>query len=258
MQNENQKGKCVSLVVIRIEIDDLNEKSANITNLNFNKTFTYSSSAYLNKQQRQDLIASEAFSNLNLEDHDDTEDIKQFIGKRQSQLIKIETYFINSPLMQKNDSNQINKTSSKNFFCRNLLTILFLIKKALIKEEQSLKNHNNKNSAQQQFVTNAMTMQQALETAYNDWNKQKITSSPEINNTNEQASIIVEEKDSKISHSTIETVEAKSSIISSFNMFEANESNSILNVVNTTEIPFYYGNPTVDLVKGFIHIYKDW
>ena len=26
---------------------------------------------------------------------------------------------------------------------------------------------------------------------------------------------------------------------------------------DTTEISFYYGNPTVDIVKGFLHIYKD-
>jgi len=30
------------------------------------------------------------------------------------------------------------------------------------------------------------------------------------------------------------------------------------NVPSTTEIPYYYGNPTVDVIKGFIHIYKDW
>lgn len=27
---------------------------------------------------------------------------------------------------------------------------------------------------------------------------------------------------------------------------------------DTSEISFYYGNPTVDIVKGFLHIYKDW
>ena len=28
-------------------------------------------------------------------------------------------------------------------------------------------------------------------------------------------------------------------------------------VKSLTKIGFYYGNPTVDIVKGFIHIYKD-
>ncbi len=26
----------------------------------------------------------------------------------------------------------------------------------------------------------------------------------------------------------------------------------------TSEIPYLFGNPSVDIVKGFIHIYKDW
>ena len=36
-------------------------------------------------------------------------------------------------------------------------------------------------------------------------------------------------------------------------------SSSVSSIVpSTTEIAYFYGNPTVDLVKGFIHIYKDW
>ena len=27
---------------------------------------------------------------------------------------------------------------------------------------------------------------------------------------------------------------------------------------NTRELAYDYGNPSVDLVKGFLHIYKDW
>ena len=35
-------------------------------------------------------------------------------------------------------------------------------------------SNTNTNTTNQQLVTNAMTMQKALETAYNDWNKEKL------------------------------------------------------------------------------------
>lgn len=31
----------------------------------------------------------------------------------------------------------------------------------------------------------------------------------------------------------------------------------IISPPNSSEVAYYYGNPTVDLVKGFIHIYKN-
>ena len=115
------------------------------------------------------------------------------------------------------------------------------------KQEIHSSNNTNKSSPHQQFVANAMTMQQALETAYNDWNKQKSTPTNatithhETNNQEE----VSPTKNQLVS--SLETVEN-----------EVAESDSTLNSKWTTEIPFYYGNPTVDLVKGFIHIYKDW
>ena len=90
-----------------------------------------------------------------------------------------------------------------------------------------------------------MTMQQALETAYNDWNKQKANNSTEMNSNIECEVNKFEEKKSQIRDET--TLLPKVS-----------ESELCANIESTTEIPFYYGNPTVDLVKGFIHIYKNW
>ena len=87
-----------------------------------------------------------------------------------------------------------------------------------------------------------MTMQQALETAYNDWNKQKSAQHDE--NLTQDVSNIIEESSELINNSQ--------SVITS------SSSDSFKSFKHTTEIPFYYGNPTVDLVKGFVHIYKDW
>ena len=120
MQNESLKTNCVSLVIIRIEIDDLDQKNLNesTTNLNLNKIFEYNSPAHLAKQELK-LIkqASEKFKNLNLEEND-PDYLKQFIGKRQSQLIQIETYHLQPKLMQKNNKNSESKFnySNKKFF----------------------------------------------------------------------------------------------------------------------------------------------
>lgn len=166
-------------------------------------------------------------------------------------------------------------------------------------------HHNNSlNQTNQLLVTNAMTMQKALETAYNDWNKDKVKS-----DTNEQISTENNETTQPIPIEIIkhlgQTTESQtlSSSLPTINDFKPDEivskksnklknkqqlmskakqqksldeiskidndskttldgacsSSSVSSIVpSTTEIAYFYGNPTVDLVKGFIHIYKDW
>lgn len=75
--------------------------------------------------------------------------------------------------------------------------------------------------------TNSMTMQTALETAYSDWNREK-----------KHSELVTENSDQ--GKDRIKPVVIQ----------EENEN-------KTTELSFYYGNPTVDIVKGFIHIYRD-
>jgi hypothetical protein len=104
MQDETQECKSVSLVIIRIEIDDLEkntltESSSDTTYSNFKASFHYKSPACLAKKEPKQ-IAEEY----------DKESIKQFIGKRQSQLIQIETYYFKANFMQKSSNN-----SNKNF-----------------------------------------------------------------------------------------------------------------------------------------------
>ena len=82
-----------------------------------------------------------------------------------------------------------------------------------------------------------MTMQQALETAYNDWNKQKNVQQ-DTNITQEKQSIPEEMSD---------FLNNSQSVITSTELSITDD--SILNFKNTKEIPFYYGNPSVDLVN---------
>ena len=125
----------------------------------------------------------------------------------------------------------------------------------IISKQDSTLPHNpqKKNLQDQQFVANAMTMQQALETAYNDWNKQK--------NAQQDSNIA---QDAEQDSNRMEDVRGVSGKIpelinNSQSLITSASTDSFSSFKNTTEIlPFYYGNPTVDLVKGFIHIYKDW
>ena len=94
-----------------------------------------------------------------------------------------------------------------------------------------------------------MTMQQALETAYNDWNKQK-ANAPNV----ADSELLIQEEKSSINSQTMTSFETTENN----NSDSDSDPKSSLISKETTEIPFYYGNPTVDLVKGFIHIYKDW
>jgi hypothetical protein len=86
-----------------------------------------------------------------------------------------------------------------------------------------------------------MTMQQALETAYNDWNKQK-NAQQDTNITQEKQSIPEEMPD---------FINNSQSVITSTELSITDD--SISNFKNTTEIPFYYGNPSVDLVNKLIN-----
>lgn len=97
-----------------------------------------------------------------------------------------------------------------------------------------------------QLVDNAMTMQKALETAYNDWNKQK---SPEANVGEEKVEALSKQVEKLTTESTMKSELIDETVVE-------NESNRTT-TTTTTEIAYMFGNPHVDLVKGFIHIYKD-
>jgi hypothetical protein len=80
------------------------------------------------------------------------ETLKVFIGKRQSHPIRIETYDFEH----------------------------------MSKEQENAENSNNtSNSGSAKIVPNAMTMQTALETAYNDWNKEKTSGGNEVSRNQE-------------------------------------------------------------------------
>ena len=110
MQDEIKKIKSVSLVIIRIEIDDLKKQNlddvttigTNTTYSNFKAAFQYKSPACLAKKELKQL-----------KEEYDTESIEQFIGKRQSQLIKIETYYFKTSFMQKNNQSSSKDCESK-------------------------------------------------------------------------------------------------------------------------------------------------
>lgn len=189
------------------------------------------------------------------------------------------------------------------------------------------------NPANQQLVANALTMQKALETAYNDWNKEKLKNEqpketenqPIVNETGNIKKNLTDHEDEEVvtaKESEIEPDESRTKSISieknkhlekmssesqplssslpSINDLKPSEnlvkksshksknkqqvakvkhqksldeltkieseskndaarsSSSLSSSNQTTEIAYYYGNPTVDLVKGFLHIYKDW
>lgn len=185
--------------------------------------------------------------------------------------------------------------------------------------------NNSTTQTNQQLVANALTMQKALETAYNDWNKEKnkeLTS--EMKSTTVDNELVVTSKDSTTTEQEETSTKTKpisieknnkhlektsdnntsplSSSLPSINDLKPESENlsktksshksknkhsinkdkhqksldeltqidceaknadgvrssSSLSSNPTTEIAYYYGNPTVDLVKGFLHIYKDW
>ena len=128
---------------------------------------------------------------------------------------------------------------------------------SIIKKEKI--NDNNKKN---KICNNSLTMQKALETAYDDWNKNKADQTVEDNDTttvNNSNKLETEEnktvdsavKDVKQSESTIEKETVTKIAGSSSLMTNSNPSPTL------TSIPYYSGNPLVDLVKGVMHIYKD-
>lgn len=293
----------ISLVIIRLEIDDLNLKTSpqrqsfespettnkhifttkssflkdldndsatsskaaiNCSNKNIHDIFSYNSST-LESERDNDLLLKDYSERFESKE----EALKIFIGKRESQLISIETYYFDT------------KTSTKSMY-----------------------HNNNLNQTNQLLVTNAMTMQKALETAYNDWNKDKLKSDITENNdsTQQETSQPIPIENIKHLEQTTESPTLSSSL-PTINDFKSDEivikksnklknkqqlinkakqqksldeiskidndskttfdgacsSSSVSSIVpSTTEIAYFYGNPTVDLVKGFIHIYKDW
>lgn len=121
----------------------------------------------------------------------------------------------------------------------------------------------------QQLVDNALTMQKALETAYNDWNRQKSSEKQKSQSEKSVNEDVVENKSGyeDKQKNECQQVSSSGSVKGDGNSAEQQScltssidaNSSVINSVEaTSEIAYYYGNPTVDLVKGFIHIYKDW
>lgn len=284
---ESEKGllrKEISLIILRLELDDLNQVNesteAQLLN-NFNKNNTNITSIKNTNQEQQSYISNtsnplinetlsfdtkiksdsvQSKDNLNQKScKEDSEDLRIFIGKRESRLFSIETYYFN-----KN-----NVETAKNT-------------KKLMEED----------STNIQLVNNASTMQKALETAYNDWNKEKncdfeekldsekldLKNEKEMekdeqkllnkNDKNDSKDVKVDlentqkkieqemEKRSLLISSEFDLDKNKKKINESENISKANLSNKQNLTQITSEIAYMFGNPTVDLVKGFIHIYK--
>lgn len=176
-KTENQP-KQISLVIIRLELDDINNQDSQPSDTTYDltpieqikETYNYNS----------DFKASKTIDLAK-------ESINQFIGRRESRYMIIETF---------------------NF-------------------EKMFKQNTFDNP---DVETNSMTMQTALETAYSDWNREKKHSILVPENTDEE-------------HDKIKPVVIQE---------DSNKNDN-----RTSELSFYYGNPTVDIVKGFIHIYRD-
>ncbi|CAF0909803.1 unnamed protein product [Brachionus calyciflorus] len=210
----NQQTKHVSLVIIRLEIDDItqdNKFDIEQNNLKITPSsdikdiFKYNSPSSLQKINFKKSLDS---THTELK----PEILQQYIGKRQSRSLRIETF--------------------ENF-------------DKMFNSQDSL-NHLD-------CETNSMTMQTALETAYSDWNREKINhniSEPEQSvesKTDSIGSVLISENNDLNSETKKPTIVQE----------DIKTVNSKKEENKTTEISFYYGNPTIDIVKGFIHIYKD-
>ena len=95
---------------------------------------------------------------------------------------------------------------------------------------------NDKNSFHNR--NNSLTMQKALETAYDDWNKNK----SELLVSNEEG---YKEGKSEILSENVDSIVQVTSPLPPPHL------------TTTPPISYYFGNPLVDLVKGIMHIYKD-
>lgn len=180
IDKSNIHPKHISKVIIRLELDDINlqniktvDKTYDLTSFEqIKETFTYNSDF-------------KPIKPINFP----KESLNQFIGRRESRFLIIETY---------------------NF-------------------EKMLKPNSLDGS---DVETNSMTMQTALETAYSDWKKEKKTSELIVENT--------DQLNDKIKPVVVQE-----------------ELSTNKNDNRITELSFYYGNPTIDIVKGFMHIYRD-
>ena len=187
--DQQQRGKSVSLIIIRLEINDGDHHEASdqiIERVAFNNT---------PRSQQQ------------FEDEDDDDDkrqthLKQCIGKRQAQRIRIES--------------------------------IEFVRKSKIMSEEAQPPPPPPPPPPPVSGNHAMTMQQALETAYNDWNKEK--QQPPTTATTTVSTLI-----------DTDAAAASTALL----VEQAN------NNTNTEPVAFYYGNPVVDIVNGFIHLYKD-
>jgi hypothetical protein len=133
-------------------------------------------------------------------------------------------------------------------------------------------------SGDKYYLNSSLTMQKALETAYDDWNKNKIQN----NEIYESDEIVVTPKNDEAAfmmshHMNYEhqkPLETHHNVMASTITEEASDNeiemtqdvhtksnkskqSSASPPPTTTAVPYYFGNPNVDLVRGIIHIYKD-
>jgi hypothetical protein len=112
-------------------------------------------------------------------------------------------------------------------------------------------SQSQQKAADLELVANAMTMQKALETAYNDWNREKVQQVSQSTVKVDADEPVVDAKSTQVEETV---VSEKSPVVTK----KIGTELTVADDKATTEIAYYFGNPTVDLVKGFIHIYKDW
>lgn len=289
----------ISLIILRFEVDDLHltnqSKEAQLL-ANFNQNSSVISvkkesiesnkAEYISNTSNLNIYETLKFERNNSKE--DLEDLTQdregnlnnFIGKRESRLFSIETYYFNN-----NNSRHTEQTEAP-------------MHQANLPTHQDQETANN-----QQLVNNALTMQKALETAYNDWNKEKeskpgselvgndksdamppssmnkidsvtkqveelstsnrnsqIASETETNKSKEKPNHAKSESKKKSHHKSSTKLPNKETELKSSVLISTSDSTTASTKVeadqNTSEIAYIFGNPTVDLVKGFIHIYK--
>jgi hypothetical protein len=131
----------------------------------------------------------------------------------------------------------------------------------------STSTNNNKHC-----IHSSLTMQKALETAYDDWNKSKMKDDylHEINNEDD---VVTSKQTETTSKNEIDlNTQVSPSISDDVQILATVETSEKENVVNvkqksnitppivpatTTSIAYHFGNPSIDLIRGIIHIYKD-
>jgi hypothetical protein len=118
-------------------------------------------------------------------------------------------------------------------------------------------------------------MQKALETAYDDWNKSKTKDSYFDDD------YVVESKHAQTTNSEIDSdqnikipvsddiADEQKPTLPSLAMLDMNDDECVVSKSKpvvapiivpptpTASIAYYFGNPSIDLIRGIIHIYKD-